>query len=126
MKVTLSRIFETSRVLATDAGQQLQDFVQFMADLSEQSLRALRNGLNFTDNMRCIASTVSLVHGTPTIVNAQGKTPQQILCTRVYSSSNILDAFGWYIDSNGNLVVKAEFTGAPTAALNVDILIFYA
>jgi len=125
MKVTLSRIFETSKVLGTEAGQQLQDFVQFMADLSEQSLRALRNGLTFEDNMRCLASTVSLVHSTPTIINTGGKTPKRLQITRVYSTQYLLDAWGWYIDSNGSLNLKVEFTGAPVAAQNVDLLIFY-
>jgi hypothetical protein len=41
-KITISRIFETARALSTDAGTQLQDFIQFQAQFAEITIRALR------------------------------------------------------------------------------------
>ena len=53
MKLFISRIIETSRFLSTEAGQQLTDFINYMSELAEQTIRALRNGLNFSDNFSC-------------------------------------------------------------------------
>ena len=125
MKITLSRIFETSKALATAPGQELQDFINFVAEMSEQVLRALRNGLTFEDNLRCQTPRLSLKHGTEQVVNTQGKVPKRVMVTRVYSTQYGFDSFIWYVDNNNQLTVKIGFTGSPTASLDVDLLIFY-
>ena len=125
MKITLSRIFETSKALATKPGQELQDFINFVGEMSEQILRALRNGITFEDNVRCQTPTVSLVHNTEQIVNTNGKVPKRVIVTRVISTQYALDAWLWFLDSQGRLVVKVKFSDAPTGLIDVDLLIFY-
>lgn len=125
MKITLSRIFETSKALATNSGQELQDFINFVAEMGEQTLRALRNGITFEDNMRCKTPTVSLIHNVEQLVNTDGKAPRRVIVTRVYSTQHATDSFLWYVNVSGQLVVKMGFTGSPTNKIDVDLLVFY-
>ncbi len=125
MKITLSRIFETSKALATKPGQELQDFITFVGDMSEQVLRALRNGITFEDNIRCLAPRVSLIHNVDQLVNTDGKAPKRVLVTRVYSTTTGVDGFMWYVDNQGRLIVKIKFINAPTDKIDVDLLVFF-
>ena len=64
MKLTITRVLETAKVLATEAGQQIGDFISYMAEFVDQVVRALRNGLTFKDNFDCEVRLVSLLHNT--------------------------------------------------------------
>lgn len=126
MKITLSRIFETSKALATSAGQELGDFIDFTAQMSEQVLRALRNGLTFEDNVRCLSQRVTFTSGQPQVVSTSGKLPTRVLATRVYSFTNGLAGFLWYVDGQNRLTVRCTFDNTPgTNRIDVDLLIFY-
>lgn len=124
MKITITRLLELSKALATDAGAQLKDTLSYLSELAEQSVRALRNGLTFADNFDCKVAVVSLKHNTPTLVSAD-KAVSGILVARVYSSANPLDSFTWYYDEANRLTVKAGFVSAPTDAISVTLLILY-
>lgn len=125
MKLSLSRIFETSQALATQAGQQLREPLQFLSNLGEQTLRALRNGLTFTDNFDGQLKLVDLSADVDQVVGGLRKTPTLVLPGRVYSTTSNIDSFGWWINGNSELVVNAGFTGAPTEALPVVLVILY-
>lgn len=126
MKITLSRVFETSRALATNAGQELSDFIDFTAQMSEQVLRALRNGLTFEDNVRCLTQRVTLESDKHQQVSTGGKLPNKVLVTRIYSLTNGLSGFLWYVDNQNRLNVRCTFDSSPgTSKIDVDLLIFY-
>mgnify|MGYP006933461297 CR=1 FL=1 len=61
MKLSIARVLETSKYLATDAGKQLEEFVTFVSDLSEQMIRSLRNGLTLRDNFDCQVVDVTII-----------------------------------------------------------------
>lgn len=138
MKITLSRIFETSKALATAPGQELQDFINFVAQFAEQTLRALRNGLTFDDNVRCVSQRISLSNLTDQLVNTGSVVPNRVLVTRVYSTKYSLSSWLWFLDNAGRLTVNCGFTPIPTEKVvvngveverpikvEVDLLIFY-
>jgi hypothetical protein len=127
MKITLSRVFETSKALASKAGQDLTDFIDFMAQMSEQVLRALRNNLTFEDNMRCITQRVNVKNGELQIINIGNRSPNKIMLTRVYSSIHAVDSFLWFINNSNQLVVRCGFTDNPNTdnRIDIDLLIFY-
>ena len=126
MKITLSRVFETSRALATSAGQELSDFIDFTAQMSEQVLRALRNGLTLEDNVRCLTQRVTLESDKHQQVATGGKLPNKVLVTRIYSLTNGLSGFLWYVDNQNRLNVRCTFDNSPgTNKIDVDLLIFY-
>lgn len=126
MKLSLSRIFETSKLLATDAGQQLQEFITYSADLAEQVLRALRNQLNFKDNFDCDTKVVSLMHGVDTIISLGTRIPFGVMTLRCESLTNNIDSLGWHIDASGNFKVNVRFTGVVSSPINTTLVIFFS
>ena len=123
-KITLTRLLETAQLLATEAGQQLAQFITYMSEHVEQTTRALQGGLSFADNFACERKIVSLKHNVAQLVSAK-KPVEDILATRVFSSVHGLDSFAWYYDSGGRLTVKATFTGAPSGSLDVRLVLFF-
>lgn len=125
MKITVSRIFETTKALATESGQQLQDFINFVAQFSEITLRALRNGLTYEDNFDCEVRTLTVQHGVALSINTPKK-PKEIRCRRVINPQYALSQpLAWYFANDGQPVIKCNFSPTPTAPIQIDIIILY-
>ncbi len=123
MKLSISRVLETSKYLSTEAGKQLQEFITFVADLSENVLRSLRNGLTFRDNFDCQIVEATLLHNTEQTLSTT-KTPIGIVPLRTQSSdtSNAgLTGFQWWFNTAGEVVVKAQVSGTPAAPTTVKV-----
>lgn len=126
MKVAISRLLETSKFLNTKAGQELSDFFDYFSPFAEQVIRALQNGITLDDNENGTTKTVSLKHNTEQrIAIDKGKTVVEARIRRVVSSTYLQDSFGWWVNSAGELVVKAGFTGAPTTAVDCILAIYF-
>lgn len=130
MKLNISRIFETSQLLSTEAGDQLKELVTYMADLAEQVLRALRNQLNFTDNFDCLVTEVSLEHQVLATINNEGKLPVGIQIQRVVSRDYGINGHGWYNDEDGTTKLWVSMTdiagNPPTEAQAIRLVIFFS
>lgn len=127
-KITISRIFETSRALATKSGQELADVIQFLAELAEQTLRNLRNGLTYGDNFDCEPKTVALRTGVATVVSVAGTKPvKEVRIRRFLDTRYPLATWIWYIAPSGSLTVQATFSSSPAANYEVplEILIYF-
>ena len=124
MKITLTRLLDTSKVLTTAAGQELKDMVVYLAEFVDQAVRALRNGLTFTDNFDCGTPTVSLKHNVATVISST-KPVTGIIPVRTFSSANPLDSFTWFYDEQNRLTVKAGFVGSPSAAISITLYLLY-
>lgn len=124
MKITLTRLLETSKYLATEVGQAIPGFFDYMAEFVEQVTRSLRSGLTFSDNFDCEVKTVTLKHNTEQIVSAT-KSVFGILPVRVVSQGTGIESFAWWYNDQGTLTVKAAFTGAPTAAQSVVLVVLF-
>jgi hypothetical protein len=124
MKLTITRVLETAKVLATEAGQQIGDFISYMAEFVDQVVRALRNGLTFKDNFDCEVRLVSLLHNTAQIVSST-RTVTGIIPVRLVRQDLMLRDFGWYYDDNGRLTVKASFDADPGNAVDVQLVMLF-
>lgn len=123
-RLTIGRIFESSKALATEAGKQLTDFINDFADFREQVIRALRNGLTFKDNFNCIVSTVSLKHNTPQVINTNGQQPIGVIVLR--SAKQIYNVtIAWELNDKSELSVLPTISGSPTSAIDVVLLIIF-
>lgn len=127
-KITISRIFESSKFLTTKAGQELQELIVFLSDFAEQSIRSLRNGLTFADNFDCQIKTVILSHGVAQQISTTKK-PIGMIPIRVVSKTPTsvagLDGFQWYFNDDGSVSVNAFFTGATIIPLDVTLVILF-
>lgn len=128
-KITISKIFELSKYLATKSGKELQDALIYLSEFAEVSLRNLRNGLTFRDNFDSQFKIVSLKSGVETIVAIpDNRRPSCVLVSRVVSDVYYdVDSFGWKFSSEGNVVVSLTFSGSPpaTLAVGVELLLLF-
>lgn len=124
-KLSISRLLEVSKLLATDAGKQLEELLTFTNDVADQVLRALRNGLTFQDNFNCKISTASMKHEVETEVSTDSKRPVGVIPIRVLSTAIGIDKLTWYINNQGRLTVKVSFTTATTDVVDVQFLILF-
>lgn len=118
MKLTLPRIFDATRILSTQAGQQIQELIQFCQTAFEQLIRLSRNGITFEDNIKCQVSTVTLQHGKAQSLSVSG-TATDLWSTRVFDSSKGTEALSrpleWRFTNDGKLEVTANFVSADSA-----------
>lgn len=125
-KITIQRIFDTTKALATEAGQSLQDFIQFQAQFAEVTLRALRNGLTYADNLDCEIRTIGIADQSILTINLSNKRPTEIRARRVLDTTYALSRpLQWGFTAAGKPFVQAVFTPTPTAPVDVEIIILY-
>lgn len=128
-KITISRIFELSRYLATKSGQELKDALIYLSEFAEVSLRNLRNGLTFRENFDSETKIVSLTTGTETAISVEGnRRPSCVLLCRVIDNTYYkVDSFGWKFAADGNVVVTVDFSGSPSAttSISVELLLLF-
>lgn len=122
-KITVSRIFELSKYLATKSGQELKDALVYMSEFAEVSLRNLRNGLTFADNFDCETKTVSVRTNTEAKISlASRKRASSVLIRRVVSDAfYIVEKFGWKYNADGDIVVTIVFSGSPASTLDISV-----
>ena len=126
MKLGISRLVETSKLLNTKAGQELADLVNHYTEFADVVIRALNNALTLDDNENGKSLSVKLTSGTAQVINTDNKTPVEVRVRRVYSSTSGVDSFIWYINNSGQTVVKATFSGSPTEALDCSLAILFS
>lgn len=124
-KLSISRIFETSKLLATKSGKELSELITYTSELAEQVLRILRNGVTLSDNIDCKVVTYSLSNGTPQEINTDGRTPIGIHIIRTISSSYGWTSTNWYLNDRGAVILTVGFTNSPTAAVETTLVIYY-
>lgn len=125
MKFTVTRLLETSKFVASEVGQKIPDFFEYMGEFVDLVGRSLRNGLSFRDNFDCQVKTVSLKHNTEQIVSAD-RAVWGVIPVRVGKQDTTLDEFGWYYDDNNRLTFKASFNPDPSPnAIDVLVIILF-
>lgn len=125
-QIKVSKILELAKFTQTEAGKQLQDFLQYVSELADQVIRILRNGITIQDNVDAKWLDVTLVTGVATVVNVGSRRAKMITVAQVVSVLYGLDAFSWYVDTDGSTKVKATLTGSPgTAQVPVVLLVCY-
>jgi len=126
-KVTLSRLFEVSKYLTTDAGKELKDALVYISEFVEVVTRNLRNGLTFVDNFDTVAKQVVLRPDTETVVySTTNRRVREIVVRQVIHDTYYrLSGFGWKYNSEGQVVVSADFLDdsgtSPAATENVTV-----
>lgn len=122
-KISVSRIFELSKYLATKSGQELKDALVYLSEFAEVALRNLRNGLTFGDNFDCEVKQVSVRTGVETKISiASRKRASAVVVRRVMNEQYyIIDSFGWKFGPSGDLVITVSFTGSPASTLDISL-----
>jgi len=124
MKISVTRLLDTAKLMATKLGQDAPGFISYISEFCEQTIRALRNGLTFADNFLGEQKTVSLLHGIAQVVSSKQRVIG-IIPIRVVSQTHGLSSFGWYYDDQGELTVKISYDADPAVALDVSLVLLF-
>lgn len=126
-KLAISRFLETSKFLATESGKELSDFISYVSDLADQSLRALRNGVGVRDNLDAVVKAVTVKHNTDAIVNTDGRVPLAVMPTyQATSLASMVSGFAWSVNQQGQVVVRMKFDNAPSTSLDISLVILFS
>jgi len=127
MKLAIPKLLETSKLLATKSGQELQELVSYVSTTLTQIIQSLRAGLNYRDNFDCLIQTVQLTHNKSQVINRGPltKTVTAVVPMQVVSTTTAITSLVWYLDSANALVVIAQFLGAPSSDVSVVLRIEY-
>lgn len=125
MKLSVSKLLDTSKLLTSQAGQQLQELINYTSQTFSQVISALRNGLSYQDNFDCLIQRVSLTHNTSQVINRGPLTKSVIgvVPMQTISTTTCVTALVWYMDSGNNLVVVPQLLGAPSSPVTVVLRI---
>tara|TARA_Y100001938_G_scaffold144588_1_gene219427 strand:+ start:285 stop:692 length:408 start_codon:yes stop_codon:yes gene_type:complete len=132
-KITLSRLFEVSQYLTTDAGKELKDALVYLSEFVEVSIRNLRNGLTFVDNFDVTSKTVAVRSAAETVIlSGEPKRVKEVICRRVISNTYyIVSSFGWKYNNSGDVVITIKLEDrdgvaiATTTDVKLDLLIHF-
>lgn len=125
MKLSIPKLLDTSKLLKTKAGQELQELINYVSSTSTQIIQSLRNGLTYRDNFDCLIQTVSLSHNVPQVINrgVASKTITNVAVMQVFSTVTAVTSLVWYLDASGGLVVQARFLGVPEPVAPVSLVL---
>lgn len=121
-KITINRTFDKAPIANTDSGKELTPFIDSQLSVNELTLRTLSNGISFTDNFYGVESLVELKHNTPQVINVS-KPVKGIVVGRTYEPMSA--PFFWKYNDQNELEVTAQFTGSPSVAIKVNLMIHF-
>lgn len=127
MKLSIPKLLDTSKLLGTQAGQQLEELVTYCAITMSQIISCLRSGLTYSDNFDCLIQTVKLTHNQSQVINrgAATKTITNVVAMQTISTTTSVSSMVWYLNNTNQLVIVPQFFGAPTATVTVTLRIEY-
>jgi hypothetical protein len=130
MKINIGRVFDSGPVIEafSKAGiKGANDFLTYMADLSNQVVNALRGTLTIEDNLDSLVKVIELKHGESIeiLLPDQKKMPKHVFPTKAIPFANAVITFNWQMTQTGTLEVVATFTGTPTAPVQVNMVILF-
>lgn len=132
MKLSVARVFEVSQIAASKAYGELQPFVSYVNDFTDNVIRVLQKGVGIQDNLDAEIKTASLTHGSGIAVAFRKRPIAVVLCAGSGTALNPVTSF--YAEpgeSADQAKLTATFLTAKDAAGNptkqdVQVLAFFS
>lgn len=127
-KIQLSRVFDVALVATTKAYQELQPFVEFFNQLSDNVVRTLTNGISLLDNVDCKQIKLDMKDDIPTALAVDKRVPLAVYLSRQIPSTPMVTAFSWEITNDGAISLRVKFdTPPPTnTTINCSFIVHYS
>jgi len=119
MKLSIAKLFEVSAIAGTTAYTELKTFVDYTNTLADQVVRALRNGLTFSENFNCVIKDVEVTHNIATSIDIAGDVAGILV---IGSNGKIITGFGYSRVNVGSVLVTAQISTLDKATLKLVIL----
>lgn len=129
-KLNLTRVFDSGRVIQTFAKAgigDLEDFITYLYDFSNQMIGAIRKTLTIEDNLDSDVKILDLKNGVSQEISLSNpkKIPNHCWISKVTPFENSPLSFNWQMTKDGTLEVKATFTDSPTTPVTVKLVILF-
>lgn len=125
MKINIGTILQIGNALQTKAGKELKEFIEYVSAFADLAIRSLRNGLTFGDNFDCLVDIVELPHDEDQIIFVT-KRPSGMIPVGGQSTTKMLDSFGWFVNDDNQVVVRATFTNSVAGdKAKITLVILY-
>jgi hypothetical protein len=109
LKITQSRLFDKAILGAAKAAQELAAFIDYVNGVNDNVIRALRNELTLTDNMKGQFITVELTHATASTVSITQRSIAGIVHMKTTATDgDTLQSFDWQFTSSGQLQINEK------------------
>ena len=119
MRIRISSIFDRNK-LDAKLRDGLETMINYLNELSEQTVRLLNGGLSFQDNFNCEAKTLTVESGIESTV----------VLTKPYAGYLVIDGGGKTIletrGSNSNSGFKLLLTFKEGGQASVKVIILYS
>ncbi len=133
MKISLPKSFDPGAILESIRKAKIDGFGElftYVEQLATEVSNALRGTLTFRENFNCEVKEIDLKHNVALRFTLdklnQKKTPTGILVTKVFPFNNALTApLAWQITQDGQIEVKASFTGSPESPVTVSMVVLF-
>lgn len=129
-KFNLTRVFDAGKVtqiFAKLGAGDLADFVEYLADFTNQVVAGLKGRLTVEENLDSEIKNLNLKQGVIQKIQLTDpkKIPKHVIITKTTPITNAPLSFGWQMAQDGRLEVQATFLGVPTTAVTVTIMILF-
>ena len=128
MKFAITRLFDITTILSTQAGQQLRGFLETLTQLLDQTLRLSQNGITIDDNMKMKRISLTVRNDTTEYV-LQGIPSGPPALVLLSSSTAPIDnplLFNWKYDGkNAKVNVYVKPTTPLSIPITIEILLFF-
>lgn len=122
-KLSISRIFEASAVIESFKQAKVEGvegFIEYLSDLSDNVIRALRGQLTITDNMFAEERQLNFKTGVQQSLglqkSANGKfNPKYVRVGKVIPFTAQVISLQWQMNMEGTMDIIVNFTGLPAA-----------
>ncbi len=128
MKFSITRVFDISKLLATKAGQDLKDLIEYLNQLQDQLLRLVQNGITLDDNLKLQRKTIVYKEGQTSyeLFGIPTGKPALVLFNSADSPVDNPIIFNWRYDGQqGKVQIYLKATTKLAQPASVEIVLFY-
>ena len=134
MKIKIPNLVDVSKFLKTNSGQDLKEFIEYVASSSDEIVTAIQGNLTYGDNFLSEIKNIGVRHDTEEVVRlGRNDRVSEVRVRRIYDDAYyVVDSFGWKYDAQGNLVIKCLFQNPfdpipipESLIVQMDVIIYY-
>lgn len=123
MKISISSLYDVTKVLGTKAGSELQDFIVFSQQAFGEIVRAVKGNLTLRENIKGLILELSATNGKPIVVNV-GVNIIGCIPLRCKHNSDSITGLNWGYTQDNSIMLTIYFREATVSARQVTVYFF--
>lgn len=125
-KIIVSKLFEVATIATTKSFKDIEPFVTWVNDLSDNLCRILTNSISLGENVDCQRYSIDLKHNIPVEVVLSKKTLPVAVYLARQSPIEPMIRFAWEPSNDGIRLIARFDTPNTTQSINCTFYIHYS